>query len=133
MKTIGRVLVILLAALVVVGAIGALVNNGVIGGQGPGGREGERPGFGALEDNDGQGRESGQRPEGDFGEREGTHDEPGGSFLPGLLKNLGVITLIVAGIVLAQKLWLRVRRRREKSPEEVRLSGLAEKVPPVDA
>lgn len=132
MKTIGRILIILLAALVVVGAVGTLVNNGVIGGQGPGGREGDRPDFGAREDDGGQGREIGHRLEGDFGEREGGRGEPGGFFLPSLLKNLGVITLIVALVVLSQKLWSRVRRRREKSPGGVQVSSLAEKVPPAD-
>lgn len=132
MKTIGRILIILLAALVVVGAVGTLVNNGVIGGQGPGGREGDRPDFGARDDDDGRGREIRHRPEGDFGEREGGRGEPDGFFLPGLLKNLGIITLIVALVVLSQKLWSRVRRRREKSPGSVQVSSLAEKVPPAD-
>jgi hypothetical protein len=133
MRTIGRILVILLAALVVVGAIGALVNNGLIAGQGSSGREGERPHFGTLEDGDGQGRAIGQRPEGDFGEREGGRGESGGSFLPGLLKNLGVIALIVALVVLAQKFWSRVPGQREKSPDHNQTYTLVEKAPPADS
>lgn len=118
MRTLGRILIILLAALVVVGAAVVLVDNGLIGGQTSAGLDGERP---AL-----AGREDGERPAGGregrgFGERDGERGRSGGSFVAGLLKNLGTIALIVTGVVLGQWLWGRIGNRQPgkgNSPDE---------------
>ena len=90
MRTIGRILVILLAAVAVAGATAILVDNRLLGAQGPG-EWGE-----GLETAEFEGR---QRPEGDFdhgerGEHEGGRDGQAGSLLAGLIRNLGIVALI---------------------------------------
>lgn len=131
MKTIGRTVLILLAALVVVAAINALVNNGVIGAQGSGGREGEREAFGEFT-NAGHSHGIGRSPAGEFGEHNGGRDGAIGSFLPSLLKNLTLIAAIVALVILSQKLWSSLSRRRAKRPGDGGDLPLVEKAPPGD-
>lgn len=118
MRTVGRIIVILLAALLVAGAAVVLVDNGTTGGRAAAGHDDERPSFARPAD--------GERPdrgrEGrEFGEHDGEREGSGGSFLAGILKNLGTIALIVAGVVLGQWLWSRIAHRRtgrEKVPGE---------------
>lgn len=121
MRTIGRILVILLAAVAVAGATAILVDNRLLGAQGPG-EWGE-----GLETAEFEGR---QRPEGDFdhgerGEHEGGRDGQAGSLLAGLIRNLGIVALIVSGVVLGQWLWSRLSGRG--SPRKAALA--AEKIP----
>lgn len=132
MKIVARIVMILLAALVVVAATSALINNGVIGAHGAGGREGERPASGEFDDDDGQSHGIGRSPAGQFGEHDGGRDGAVGSFLPGLLKNLTVIATIVAFVVLSQKIWSTFSRRRAKNHADGGDLPLVEKAPPGD-
>lgn len=121
MRTIGRILVILLAAVAIAGATAILVDNGLLAALGSGER-GE-----GLETAEFEGR---QRPKGDFdhgerGEHEGGGDGQAGALLAGLVRNLGVIALIVSGVVLGQWLWPRLSSRG--SPRKAALA--AEKRP----
>lgn len=112
MKLIGRIGIILLVALALIGATLAVVNNGALDSLGIGGGDGDRPAMTAsggerptMSDFDGE------RPAGGRGERDG-----GGvaSFLSGLGRNLGTILVIVAGVVVGQWLWSLVSRRKAK-------------------
>jgi hypothetical protein len=105
-KIIGRILIILLAALVVVGATAALLNNGLADALNLGGEDG-RP-AGQFERDE---RPAGA-PEGEFGERGGVGV---GGFLSSLARNLGVIALIVTGVVSGQWLWSKLSVRRRDS------------------
>lgn len=131
MKTVARIVMILLAALVVVAATSVLINNGVIGAQGVGGREGERPALGEFDD-DSHSHGIGRSPAGGFGEHDGGRDGAVGSFLPGLLKNLTVIAAIVALVVLSQKIGSSLSQRRAKIPGDGGDLPLVEKAPPGD-
>jgi hypothetical protein len=104
MKTLGRILIIFVAAAIVTGALVALVNatgsNATTAFDRPGGTEfrpqGERP--------------QGDFPEGNFpgGIRPGRGRELGGvGWMPGTLKNIGVIALLVALIVIPKSLFNR--------------------------
>ena len=114
MKIIARILIILLAASVVVGATWALTRNNANAQFAPG--EGRfRPDGG---DFNGQGFGPGQRPE---GFREGGFDRGRrGSFLPlGWIKNIGLIAVIVAVVVFVEYLMDRSRIKRiTKVPDE---------------
>lgn len=129
MRTLGRILIILLAALVVVGAAVVLVDNGLIGGRTSAGPDGERPSFAGLEDGE---RPAGVREGRGFGEHDGERDRSGGSFVAGLLKNLGTIALIVTGMVLGQWLWGRIANRRIGNAKVPGEPGIAEKPPDGD-
>jgi hypothetical protein len=111
MKTLGRILIILVAAAIVTGAMVALVNatgsSAATSFDRPGGAEfrpqGERP--------------QGGFPEGDFpeGMRPERGRELGGvGWMPGTLKNVGVIALLVAVIVIPKSLF----KRKKADPQE---------------
>jgi len=104
MKLLGKIVVILAAALMVVGGTLALEKNGALSSLtagGPGER-GERP-AGAPADFDGD-FAAGQRPErggefgGDFRGGEGARDWTGSLLSMG--RNLGIIAAVVAGVAL---------------------------------
>ena len=99
MKLLGKIIVILVAALMVAGATLALENSGALSsltGGGPGGR-GERP-EGAPTDAD-SAFAAGERPErgGDFG-GEGGREGGWASGLLNVARNLGLIAAVVAGV-----------------------------------
>ncbi len=108
MKTIGRILIILLATTVVVGATWALTRNGVNAQFAPGeGRfrpDGDFGGEELFPEQPPQGLDPGQRPE---GFREGVFERAhrGDFFLFGWLRNIGIIAVIVAVVVFAESLW----------------------------
>lgn len=102
MKIIGRILIILAAALVVVGITMAIGNSN--GGtqavsRGQDGQQQFQPGGNTFV--------PGQRPEGDF---EG--GERGGGFSFGWIKNLVVIAVIVMVFLAGEHLWNILRRQR---------------------
>ena len=115
MKIIGRILIILLAASVVVGAAWALTRNGANAQFAPGEAR-----FRPDGDSDGQGFAPGQLPDGfspgqrPEGFREGGFDRGRrGGFLPlGWIKNIGLIAVIVAVIVFVEYVMDRRRRKR---------------------
>ena len=113
MKTIGRILIILLAASVVIGGAWALTLNGANAQLAPG-----EAGFRQNGNFDGQGFAPGQRPE---GFREGGFDGGRrGGFLPfGWIRNIGLIAVIVAVVVFVEYLMDRRRIKRiTKVPDE---------------
>ncbi len=100
MKLVGKIVVILAAALMVVGGTLALEKSGALSGLtagGPGER-GERP-AGAPADFDGA-FAAGQRPGrgGEFGGGEGARDWAGSLLSMG--RNLGIVAAVVAGVAL---------------------------------
>ena len=122
MKIIGRILIILLAASVVVGAAWALTRNGANVQFAPDEArfrpDGDFGGQGFVPDQSPQGFGQGQRPE---GFREGSFDRGRrGGFLPlGWIKNIGLIAVIVAVVVFVEHVMDRRRRRRfEKNADE---------------
>ena len=100
MKLLGKIVVILAAALLVVGGTLALEKNGALGSLTAGGpsERGERP-AGAPADFDGD-FAAGQRPErgGEFGGGEGARDWTGSLLSMG--RNLGIVAAVVAGVTL---------------------------------
>lgn len=130
MRTLGRILIILLAALVVVGAAVVLVDNGALGGRAATGLDRERP---SLAGSDGGERPAGLREGRGFGDYDGDHDGEregsGGSFLAGLIKNLGTVALIVTGVVLGQWLWSRIANRRPGKGDSPAEAVMIEKPP----
>lgn len=98
MKTLVRILIITFAAVVIGAGMVALVNangSGLTPGGFPGDDgfrpEGDRPAFEGM-----------PRPEGEAPERH-ERGEMGGGWIFGLLKNIGVIAILVAIIVLPKK------------------------------
>jgi len=114
-KIIVRILVILLAASIVVGAAWALTRNGTNAQFAPGGDFG---GEGFVPGQPPQGFGQGQRPE---GFRDGGFDRGRrGGFLPfGWIRNIGLITVIVVVVVFVDYLIDRRRIKRiTKAPDE---------------
>lgn len=130
MRLLGKIAVILVAALVVVGGTLALERSGALdgmmGGRGEGHVEGDESAFDARELDEehevgeGRGRPPGGRglhgEGGEFGEgndfREGG---PGGVFsLMGIVKNLVIVGVIVLGVWLATKLFSRIGGKKDK-------------------
>ena len=114
MKTIGRILIILLAASVVIGGAWALTRNGANAQLAPG-----EAGFRQNGNFDGQGFAPGQRPEG-FREGGLGRDPRGGRFLPlGWIRNICLIAVIVAVIVFAERVMDKMGiKRATKIPED---------------
>jgi hypothetical protein len=97
MKTILKIIAILLVAVIVAGSIFAVVSNTSLGTSLPGGEDGRPPA--ALTDASGQTIQPPARPEGDF-------DREGGASLGGLLGMFGTLAklgAIVTLILLAEK------------------------------
>ena len=122
MKTIVRILIILLAASVVVGATWALTRSGANAQFSPGEARfrpnGDFGGEGFVPGQPPQGFGQGQRPE---GFREGGFDGGRrGGFLPfGWIRNIGLIAVIVAVVVFVEYLMDRRRIKRiTKVPDE---------------
>jgi hypothetical protein len=119
MKTIGRILIILLAATLVVGVTWALTRNGANTRFTPGGDR-FRPEGGNFESQrffPGQppnGFNPNQRPEGfrDGGFERGRR---GGFFLFGRLRNIGIIAVIVVVVIFAESFWNRARVNKTAS------------------
>lgn len=114
MKTIGRILIILLAAGVVVGGAWALTRNGANTQFAPG-----EAGFRQNGNFDGQGFAPGQHPEG-FREGGFGRDRRDGRFLPlGWIRNIGLIAVVVAVTVFAERVMDKMRiKRATKIPED---------------
>jgi hypothetical protein len=102
MKTIGRIAILLLAALLVVGAVLGLEATGVIQVSGSG--RGEPPAA-ITESGDEQADAGFQRGNGGArGNRGVGHDHHEGNAGAGLLKNLIIVAAIVAGVSLVERL-----------------------------
>ncbi|MFN8598131.1 MAG: hypothetical protein U0559_18360 [Anaerolineae bacterium] len=100
MKTLGRILIILVAALIVVGALVVLVgNNGTSQASGFNGQ-----GLGTPP--------SGQFQPGQFGDRGGEH-EGGASNLTTLIKNAGIFAGLSLAIATVSTLATRLRRKAQ--------------------
>ncbi len=116
MKIIGRILIILVVAMAIVGAAFAFSHTSAAAQLGGGGEHGaERFPGEALPDNFDRSQFAGGRPERGFGERDGRNPshENGSLFnLAGLLKNLVIISVIVLAITLIDTL---AGRRRKKA------------------
>lgn len=112
MKLIGKIILILAAALVVVGATVALANTGLL----PSGGRGEfregRPERTLAVGEEPVDFERGERSE--FGRGEGREGGFGFGWLS-WVKNLGLIGLIVAGVALVDR--LRTRRPKPTAPQ----------------
>jgi hypothetical protein len=111
MKLIGRILILLASALVVVGATVAIVNATGTSQSTfrPDGRRFAFSGDGAFT--------SRQRPEGFADGQHGSETDRfgGGSMILGLGKNLVIISVIVAIIIMAERLLAKIRRPKVAS------------------
>lgn len=121
MKLLGKIVVILMAALMVAGGTLALENSGALssltGGEGHGGEgRGERP-TGAPTDAD-SAFAAGERPE----RGEGRGGEGGGNLagsLLGMARNLGIVAAVVAGVGLLGWLSRQATTRRKLAQAEM--------------
>jgi hypothetical protein len=107
MKTLGRIIIILVATALVAGAIYMIVNAA-----GTGTASGFEPQGGQFQP--GGNLPNGTRPDFEGGRMERGERGEGGSWI-GVFGNLGVIALIVAVIVVLQKLF-KPKRTLEASP-----------------
>ncbi|NTW01066.1 MAG: hypothetical protein HGA19_07095 [Oscillochloris sp.] len=120
MRTIGRTLVIVLAALLVAGATYALGNNGLLGSAGDRSHGGEVVSEGGAPT--GSFAESGERHgRGEHSEGGGDHEEGGIGSAVEILKNLVIISLIVALVsgssALLRRFWPKIGSK--KPPTEI--------------
>jgi hypothetical protein len=102
MKIIGRILIILAAALVVVGITMAIGNSSGAAQAAP-----PRPDGQQFQPGGDDNFVPGQRPDGNFEER-----EEGRGFSFGWVKDLAVITVIVVLFLAGERLWDILRRQR---------------------
>jgi hypothetical protein len=119
LKMIGRILIILLVAGALGGGLYALVNSGAGQSALAGGQDGQHPrkGFAAnLASNSSANSAAGFNPDFQPGLRQGFEGHDGASGgLDSLWKNLGLMALITAGVVVLQKL-VRLALRRSPVP-----------------
>ena len=131
MKLLGKIVVILLAALMVAGATLALDNSGALSSLtgGGAGERGERP-AGAPTDAD-SAFAAGERPERGQGGG-GRGGEGGGNWLSslgGLARNLGLIAAVVAGVWLLGRLGRQATTRHKLAKAEMPSTLKEEGVP----
>ena len=113
MKTIGRIFIILVAFVIVMGVTYGIVNaSGTSTGM-PQLENRERPQF---ENGEMPQFEAGERPElpgGQFeGRPEGGRERGGGGWMVGLIKNVGILTIVVALIAVPRSI-MRNKKRSE--------------------
>lgn len=119
MKIMTRILIILAAALMVVGATVIFTNSNLAAKVMPGLGDGHRPEMGELTPGDanfprsGDGRPTHSLSDDGF-RRDGRHDSRFSLF--GTLKNLTVIAAIVLAVVIVERLINRLKRRTKQPP-----------------
>jgi hypothetical protein len=109
MKMLGRILIILAGFALVMGITYSVVN--ARGSSGPGSTPGFQPGRqGFSQSNAAQGFPEGGRPPIPGGDRNESRGERGGGWLFGVIKNIALIGIIVA-LIVVPKGWLEKKRR----------------------